>query len=202
MMASLDGLIQLDQHITLWINNLSTPFLDPVWKILSDNLIWFPFYALVMAVLLRNLGWKKGLVVILSLFLCVWLTDQLANLFKYGVGRLRPCYNSWMVGNGLYLPYGNAGRGLFGFYSAHASNTFGFAICSWLGFRLNDPRKVSYKGYGIGVCCWALLVSLSRVMLSAHFFGDILIGTIFGLLLGAAIAFFAHWLINRLACGA
>ena len=196
MTASLDGLIQLDQQITLWINNLSTPLTDPFWLMLSDNKFWFPAYAVIMAILLRNLGWKKGLIVILSLFLCVWLTDQVANLVKFGVGRLRPCFTTWMLENGVRVPYGNAG-GHYSFYSGHAANTLGFAICSYLGFRLNDSRQISYKGYGVGVFCWAILVCISRIMLSAHFFGDVLAGAMAGLLLGTAVACFTHWIIVK-----
>ena len=190
-MNLLEQLIQWDQHITLWLNNLSPQWLDPFWAMLSDTRFWFPAYAAIAGVVFWKLGWKKGLVVTLSLILCVVLTDQISYHMKEGLERLRPCYNAWMIDNGVRLPYGITGFH-FGFFSGHASNTFGFAVCSWLGFRLNDEDH-SYKLYGWCIFIWATLVSLSRVMLSAHFFGDVLVGSLFGLAIGIAVAYLAHW---------
>ena len=44
---------------------------------------------------------------------------------------------------------------------------------------------------------WAMLVSLSRTMLAAHYLGDILAGSLFGLTLGLVLAFAAHKLIVK-----
>ena len=44
---------------------------------------------------------------------------------------------------------------------------------------------------------WAALASLSRVMLAAHYLGDILTGTVFGLLVGLALAYAARFLIVK-----
>lgn len=194
-MNLLEQFIQLDQHITLWLNNLSTPVIDPVWMLFSDSRIWFPAYGIVMGVMIWRMGWKKGLAVVLSLIVCVVLTDQLSSAIKDGLERLRPCYNSWMIDNGLRLPYGITGH-LFGFFSGHASNTFGFAAASFLGFKYNDTRY-SYKAYGWGVGIWAALVALSRIMIGAHFLGDILVGSLFGLAVGTTVAWTTRRVIVR-----
>ena len=89
-----------------------------------------------------------------------------------------------MLANGLYLP-GDAG-GLYGFFSGHAANSFGFAA-STLGIFRSDERH-SYKAYGWAIMIWAFLVSLSRIFLGRHFFGDILVGAVVGLLLGFLFA--------------
>ena len=192
---TLDQLIQWDQHATLWLNQLSTPGLDPFWLMLSDNKFWFPAYGIVMVFLIRQLGWKKGFAVILSLILAVVVIDQSCNVVKAGFERLRPCYNAWMIQHGIRLPYGLTGN-LFGFFSAHAANTFGFASASFLGFFLNDKQH-PYRLYGWGVFLWAALVSCSRIMMGAHFLGDILVGTCYGLAAGTAIAYLAHFLIVK-----
>lgn len=194
-MSILEQILQLDQHITLWINNLSSPWIDPLWMFLSNSRVWFPAYAAIMGILIWKLGWKKGLAVVLSLILCVVMTDQLSGMVKSGMERLRPCYNSWMVENGLRLPYGIVGH-LFGFFSSHASNTFGFALCSYLGFKLNDPQH-SYKAYGWGVAVWAILVTISRIMIGAHFAGDVIVGSIFGSVIGCAIAYLTHYIVVK-----
>lgn len=192
---TLDQLIQWDQQATLWLNNLGNPTWDPFWLMLSDTQFWYPAYAIVMVFLFKELGWKKGLAVTLSLILMVVFVDQTCNVIKAGFERLRPCYNSWMIDHGVRLPYGLTGH-WFGFFSAHAANTFGFACTSYLGFRLNNPGH-KYRIYGIGVFVWAVLVSASRVMMAAHFLGDVLVGTCYGLACGTAIAYLAHYLIVK-----
>ena len=192
----LEQIIQLDQQVTLWINNLATSSTDAFWLLLSDNEIWFPAYAIFMLFVLWRLGWKKGGIVVLSLVLTIVLVDQGSNLIKYSAGRLRPCYNNWMIENGLRLPYGLLSTGRFGFFSAHAGNTFGFAFVSSLGLRLNDEKN-SYNAYTWSVFIWATLVSLSRIMMGAHFLGDILVGALIGSAVGLLLAFGAHKLVLK-----
>jgi membrane-associated phospholipid phosphatase len=44
---------------------------------------------------------------------------------------------------------------------------------------------------------WAMLVSLSRTMLAAHYLGDILVGSLFGLTLGLTLAYAVHKLLVK-----
>jgi undecaprenyl-diphosphatase len=190
----LDRLIGIDQDITLWINGFHSAWSDPVWMFFSDVRIWFPAYGIIMAMMIYRLGWKKGLIVLLSCILTVVLTDQISYHIKEGVDRLRPYYTTEMLQRGLHWPLNRSS--FFGFFSGHASNTFGFAICSFLGFRLND-RTCRYRIYGLGVFIWAFLVALSRVMMAAHYFGDVTVGMLFGLSVGLLMAGIAHAVIRR-----
>ena len=189
----MNDLVQIDQAVTLWINNLDTPALYPLWMALSDAKIWFPAYAIVMGFIIWKLGWKKGLLVSVSLILCVVLTDQLSGVVKGGVTRLRPCYNTWMVENGVIMPYGQVGH-LYGFFSSHAANVFGFAAASSLGLSLNGKPVPAYTW---GVYIWASLVSLSRIMMAAHFLGDILVGVAFGLTIGVILAYLVRLIVVK-----
>ena len=191
----LDRLIGWDQDITLWINGFHSAWSDPVWMFLSDVRIWFPAYGIILGMMAYLLGWKKGLAVILSCILTVVLADQISAHVKDSVERLRPFYTTILLQNGLHWPLGR--YSFFGFFSGHASNAFGFAACSYFGFRLND-RSRSYRIYGIGVFVWAALVALSRIMMAAHYFGDVRVGTFFGLAVGLLMAGLAHGLIRRL----
>ena len=190
----LDRLIGIDQDITLWINSFHSAWSDPIWMFFSDVRIWFPAYGIIMAMMFYRLGWKKGLVVILSCILCVVLADQISYHIKEGIDRLRPYYTTDLLQRGLHWPQNRSS--FFGFFSGHASNSFGFAICSFLGFRLND-RSRSYTVYGWCIFAWAALVSLSRVMMAAHFFGDIFVGTLFGLAVGLFCAALARGVIRK-----
>ena len=188
----LDRLIGIDQDITLWINSFHSAWSDPIWMFFSDVRIWFPAYGIIMAMMIYRLGWKKGLIVVLTCILTVVLTDQISYHIKEGVDRLRPYYTTEMLQRGLHWPLNRSS--FFGFFSGHASNTFGFAICSFLGFRLND-RTCRYRIYGLGVFIWAFLVALSRVMMAAHYFGDVTVGMLFGLSVGLLMAGIAHAVI-------
>ena len=188
------SIVEIDQEVTLWINTLGTEAVDPVWKFLSNAKVWFPVYAVIMGFIIWRLGWKKGLIVVASLFLTVFLTDQLSGLIKDSVQRLRPCYDPWMIDHGVRSAL--KPRSQYGFFSSHAANTFGFAILSLMCFKMD--KKHTYQIYGWCVMIWATLVSLSRVMLAAHFLGDILVGAVFGLVIGAAVAGLARSVIKKL----
>ena len=190
----LERLIGIDQDITLWINGFHSEWSDPVWMFLSDVRIWFPAYGVILIMLLYRLGWKKGLVVILSCILTVVLADQISAHVKDSVGRLRPLYTTALLHDGLHWPLGR--YSFYGFFSGHASNAFGFAACSWLGFRLND-RSRDYRIYGWGVFIWAGLVALSRIMMAAHYFGDVLVGALFGLAVGIFCAALSRGVLRR-----
>ena len=190
----MERFIHIDQDITLWLNGFHSAATDQLWMFLSDVRIWFPAYGIIFGMMLWRLGWKKGLVVILSCILTVILTDQISAQIKDSVQRLRPLYTTGLLQNGLHWPLGR--YSFFGFFSGHASNAFGFAVCSLLGFRLNDATR-RYRTYGWCVFAWAFLVALSRVMMAAHYFGDVLVGTLFGLSMGLLMAGLARGAVRR-----
>ena len=191
----MESLVQIDQQISLWINHHNPAALDGFWSFISGTRVWFPLYGLMAGVIIWKLGWTKGLAVVGTLILGIVLTDQLANLVKDGVMRLRPCRDPWMIEHGVRCPDGVIG-GLYGFFSGHAANSFGFAAGSWAGLQLND-QKHRYGIYGCCIMIWAAFISLSRVMLAAHYLGDILVGTLFGLAMGYGLAKGAHWIIIK-----
>ena len=184
----------LDKDVTLAINSIGNPTMDTVWQIFSAREIWFVLYLTVIVFFFIRLGWKRAAVVIVSCILCVTACDQLANLVKFGVERLRPCYDSEMLQRGLRV-LEDPGQ-LSGFYSAHAANSLGFAVCSWLGFR-NDKR-LKYRGYGWGIGLWAFLVGISRVFVGKHFLGDVLVGFAVGLFFGILFGILSKWMIKKI----
>ncbi len=192
-----NSLESADRGVTMAINSLHSSFTDAIWRIFSDKEIWYPLYAAVMIFLFVRLGWKKALIVTLSCILTIVACDQFSNFTKEFFGRLRPCWDSLTAGRGLHLL---EGRGNFhGFYSAHAANAIGFAVCSTIGFknarRINLPAHLTYK---YCILAWALLVGVSRIFVGKHFFGDVLTGFIVGSLFAWGIASLTRFAIRRL----
>lgn len=182
---------QLDRDLTLAINAWHNPVTDAVWHFFSQVQIWYAMYLIIIVFFFIRLGWKKALVVTLSCILFVLACDQFANLIKHGVARLRPMEDADMLARGLHMLEEHGG--LYGFFSAHAANSLGFAVCSSMGFK-NDRRR-SYRGYSLFIYVWAILVGVSRVFVGKHFLGDVLVGFAVGALFG--------WLcgsVARLAC--
>lgn len=184
----LKTLEKADQDATLWINSFHSPISDQIWIWFSDRLIWIPLYLLVIGLLIKKLGWKKGLISVLAIVLCILCTDQLCNIVKNSVQRLRPCNNQVIVERGLHILAGASIRHPYGFFSAHAANAIGFATASAI---LLDNKTWKYI-----LPSWAILVGLSRVFVGKHFLADVLVGFIVGALLGAVFARLCILLFN------
>ena len=159
----IDWLIQLDHDIILGLNALHTPVLDSIMLFLSSSKVWIPLYVLIAALMFIpkwygrkspafRLGsriplWLTGLIGVLAVALCFGLTEQITNLVKDWVARPRPSHDP-LLEDLLHLPEGRGG--LYGFFSAHASNTFGMAALTALIFR---------RGwYSAGILTWAALI--------------------------------------------
>ena len=190
----IDALHTLDQHITLAINQFHSGWWDAFWQFMSDVQVWFPLYVIVIVMLFIHLGWKKALIVTLSLGLTIVITDQIANLIKDSVTRLRPCYDYNMLSGGLHILEKRSGY--YGFFSGHSANAFGFAAASLTGLR-ND-RRFRFRGYAAMIYTWATLIALSRVFVGKHYFGDIVVGALVGSAIGVAMAFAARYIIRKI----
>lgn len=193
-MTVLQYLRHLDQSLTLSINSMSSGFMDKVWMFFSEQVVWYPMYAVIAFFLFRKLGWKRGIICTVACALTVLACDQIGNVVKDAVERLRPCWDMNMVDGGLRILEDKGGK--YGFYSAHAANSLGFAVCSIVCFK--NKSSLNVKAYSIGICIWAVLVGMSRVFVGKHFLGDVCAGFIAGAVFGYVIAKIASVFCKRL----
>ena len=189
----------LDQQLTLAINSWNSAVTGPIWAFLSMKLVWIPLYAAILALIVWKLGWKKGGILILGTVLTIVFCDQFANLIKYSGARIRPLHDEYMVSHGLNILELGGG---YSFFSAHAANSFGLAGCTWLGLKTclkDSPDPVNakiVKWYGWFMFTWASLVAISRIFVGKHYLGDVIVGTIAGLIIGCSLGI-AVSMINR-----
>ncbi len=186
----LDQLVQYDKELFLFLNNLGSPTWDGFWMALTNKTgpIALPLYMLLLFLAYRTFGIKRLLVVLLGVVVMILMTDQLANFFKFGFQRLRPCHDL-EVNEAMRLVKSYCG-GKFGYFSAHASNTMAVAI--FFGTLLRSKSRY----IGIFLVLWAILVAYSRVYIGVHFPLDVLtgavIGSIFGWLCAKLVIFALH----------
>jgi undecaprenyl-diphosphatase len=133
-------------------------------------------------------SWKIAVYLLLFAGLLILCTDQLTNLFKVQVGRLRPCYDEEIKTLVRLVKPSCGGR--YSFFSGHASNSFALAVFFGLIF------KESYRFLLPALLFIAFLIAYSRVYIGVHFPLDIFVGAVVGSLIG--LGFFRLWKLFKL----
>ena len=183
-----EEILKLDSKLFLFLNNLGKTKFDAFWLSLSKieaNILMYLFLILLFFHI-KKLS-PKFLYIFYLLFiiaLMITITDQGANFFKDSFQRLRPCYNE-SISDSLRLVKENCG-GKYGFFSAHASNSFSLAIFFGLLFK----NRIRYMI--IITTVYASLISYSRIYLGVHFPIDIIVGSSFGIFVGFIIYNFVY----------
>ena len=188
----LTTLIELDKQLLLAVNGSNSLFLDGVVKTLTTAYTWVPLYlSLLYVVVKNNDSLQKVLVVVSAALLCVFLAGSLDDMFvKPLVGRPRPTHDA-SIGALIDVVNGYRG-GRYGFFSAHASNTFSLAVFFSLLIR---SRYLT-----LTLITWSLLNCWTRLYLGVHYPGDILCGLIWGGFVGVAV-WYMYWRIHRQMTG-
>lgn len=175
----------IDQQLFLWLNGQHSGFFDQIMYFISGKYEWIPLYAAMLGFIIWRYRWRS-LWIVLAVVVMITLSDQIANLLKSGVKRLRPCKDP-EIGHLVHL-VNNYCRGTYGFVSGHAANSFALATFMSLLFRM--------KWITLGLMIWAVLVSYSRIYLGVHYPGDVLGGALIGVLLAWGI----HVALVRMKC--
>jgi undecaprenyl-diphosphatase len=188
----METLTNIDTLVTLFLNGLHAPWLDPVMYWISDRFVWTPLYVFVLFLVIKNRK-KKSIILILLLVLTIAISDQGCNLLKKSTKRLRPSHNIELE-HKIHLvekPDGELYRGgQFGFPSAHASNAMVFAL---FVFFFAGNRKTWVL---LAIFFWAALLGFSRIYLGVHYWLDVECGYLVGTV-GFAIVFGTFYLAQR-----
>jgi undecaprenyl-diphosphatase len=175
----LEAIKAFDETLFLFLNAQHNSFFDPLMWLFSEMLYWVPLYAWFLWLLYKRYPTQYW-TVLLAIALMIVASDQLCNLSKVSVMRLRPSQEPHLQSL-VHVLNGYRG-GMYGFYSGHASNAFTVAF-----FMINTIAV--QRRYIIPVALtYAMLTAYSRVYLGVHYPGDILVGAIMGSLLGTGVA--------------
>jgi len=171
----IEELLKYDTELFLFLNNLGSETWDELWRIITLKWSSIPLYVVLLYLIYRYLGLKGTIVVLVCAAILVTATDQLANLFKYGIQRPRPCRVDSLRDSMRFVA---DGCGRFGYFSAHAASSMGIAV--FIGLLL----KPSYKYIPFLLLFWSVIIGYSRIYLGVHYPLDVITGMFFGGILG------------------
>ena len=175
----MEELIHFDKQLLLVLNGSESLFIDYLIMTLTNAKTWIPLYvALFYAVLKSNDTATRILLVVAAAGLCVFLAGTIDDmLVKPLVARWRPGRDPEI---GMLVDTVDGYRGgNYGFFSAHASNTFSIAVF----FSLLMRQRV----LTVALVTWSLVNCWTRLYLGVHYPGDIIVGLIWGSLVGCGV---------------
>lgn len=184
----MDLLIELDRQLLLWLNGSSSLYLDALVHILTTAVTWVPLYVALFYMVVKNNDTVPQIVlVVVCAALCVLLTGTVDDTFvKPAVARWRPTHDP-VIGSMVDVVDQYRG-GNYGFFSAHAANTFSIAVFFSLLVR---SRLLT-----TALILWSLLNCWTRVYLGVHFPGDILCGLLWGGI-GGTLVYLLYYKLSR-----
>ncbi len=176
-MSVVAGLLAADRSAFLAINGAHSEQADLFFWYVSDMRTWLPVYAFFLVLLKMRWGWRGlwlSLPVIALMILCSDKGSVL--LFKNTVARLRPSHTPGLQ-ELVHTVRGYVG-GDFGFVSSHASNHA--AIAAFMTGILQ--RRPAWAA--LPLLLWVVLIGYSRVYLGVHFPSDVIVGALYGAIIG------------------
>ena len=182
----LESLINKDQQLLIYLNNLGTDFWDPIFMYITHQINWWPFFVILIFLLLKKISLKQFGLLVLVLALFFVFTDQTTNLVKYAVARLRPVNDPDILPHLRYLRGANSPS----FFSGHASNSMGSILLIFLIMK-------KYYKYAWFIFFFPLLFAYTRIYLALHYPLDILCGYLFGLASGTLFYFIFKYFNNK-----
>jgi undecaprenyl-diphosphatase len=165
----LDYLIHLDKKLFIFLNNLGSKPFDEIWLLVTKQLNWLPFFLILLFILYKKLGTKKLGIAILIVAALITFTNEITDVIKFSVQRIRPCNDDTLAGLIRVVKDSDT----FSYFSGHASNST--AAMMFVFLILRKHYKYSYLLF-----LYPLIFAYSRIYLGLHFPLDIISGYVFG----------------------
>ena len=191
-MFDLEQIIDFDKHLLLAMNGSDSLFWDGVMSVYTTTVVWILLALALIYLLIRNNSLMNFVVLLFMVALVVTLTDGITStICKPLFARLRPTHDPEI----MYLVdvVNNYRAYKYGFMSSHAANSFGIAMFVIL---LVKNRLLS-----VSLIIWALINCYSRIYLGVHYPGDILCGTLVGILCGLLVYRLYSYIRDKMRSG-
>ena len=165
----LDYVIHLDKKLFIFLNNLGSKPFDEIWLLVTKQLNWIPFFLILLFILYKKLGTKKLGIAILTVAALITFTNEITDVIKFSVQRIRPCNDDALAGLIRVVKDSDT----FSYFSGHASNSTASMMFVYLILR-------RYYKYSYLIFLYPLIFAYSRIYLGLHFPLDIISGFVFG----------------------
>ena len=175
----MEELIHFDKELLLMLNGSDSLVMDTLIMTLTNALTWIPLYLSLFYVVLKSNDTVRDILLVLAgAGACVLLAGTVDDtIVKPLVARWRPGHDPEI---GMLVDTVDGYRGgNYGFFSAHAANTFSIAMFISLLMR---QRLLT-----IFLVAWSLINCYTRLYLGVHYPGDITVGLIWGGLVGFCV---------------
>ena len=183
----LDYVIHLDKKLFIFLNNLGSKPFDEIWLLVTKQLNWIPFFLILLFILYKKLGTKKLGIAILTVAALITFTNEITDVIKFSVQRIRPCNDDTLAGLIRVVKDSDT----FSYFSGHASNSTASMMFVYLILR-------RYYKYSYLIFLYPLIFAYSRIYLGLHFPLDIISGFVFGGCTGILFYFLFEKLSNKL----
>lgn len=182
-----EKLIQLDKKLLIYLNSLGSEQWDSFWLFITNQLNWAPLFLLIIFLIFKNFGWKKGAFIFLFIVAMAAFSDQFTNLIRVTFERLRPNNDASIneVLRTLITPQS------FSFTSGHATTSMTFSVFVFLLFK-NTYKYIKF------IFIFPLFFAYSRLYLGVHFPIDIVTGACVGTCIGFVFFKLHAFLLKKL----
>lgn len=180
--------LDIDRAITLALNGSESLFWDNLMVCVTNTFSWSLVIVMLLFIFFHNNTLCDAFIILLTIGLMILVADRLCSgLVKPWVARWRPTQDPEI----MYLVDMVEGYrgGRFGFFSGHACNTF--CMATFLSFLFR------HRAVTITLYFWSVTTTFTRLYLGVHYFGDVTVGLLVGILIGWAFYRLYQWLMKR-----
>ena len=177
----LQFLDEIDRTVLLWVHKNQFTLFNKFMPFITDTDNWI-IPILLLFLLLGFMTDKRGKITLAMLIIAVGLTDSIcAQILKPFFERIRPSHMN-LDNLNLLVPKG----GKWSMPSNHAANVFAFGVILSYFFERSKLPLFSL----------AFIIAFSRIYVGVHYPGDVIVGSIFGYIMGWIILTF--WVILKI----
>lgn len=182
MLLDIQTFLANDRLVLSWFNGSNSVFLDGWMSALTSGFTWVALYASLFYLVVKNNETMGQIMLVVGCALaCVGLADIMADVI------VKPLVERWRPSNDPIFKYdvsvveGYRGTS-YGFFSAHAANTFSLALFFCMLVR---SRVLS-----VALVLWSFVNCYTRMYLGLHYPSDIVCGLLWGSVCAIGVYYF------------